>query len=99
MANASDLIKWARKELERSDIPNAGKNAEVTLDKTSIILTFGRSTYAAAVEGMDKAKPIMPDYAVKMTYQDFLDGKDVYMETVLKLIEERESTPQDGGGS
>ena len=78
---------------------NAGKNAEVTLDKTSIILTFGRSTYAAAVEGMDKAKPIMPGYAVKMTYQDFLDGKDVYMETVLKLIEERESTPQDGGGS
>jgi predicted O-methyltransferase YrrM len=67
---------------------NAGKNTEVRLDKTSIILTFGRSTYAAAVEGMDKAKPIMPDYPVKVTYQDFLDGKDVYMETTLKLIQQ-----------
>gem|GEM_PF-221625 len=66
---------------------NAGKNTEVQLDKTSVILTLGRSTYAAAVEGMDKTKPIMPDYPVKETYQDFLDGKDVYLEAALRLIE------------
>jgi predicted O-methyltransferase YrrM len=66
---------------------NAGKNAEVTLDKTSLILTLGRSTYAAAVEGMDKAQPIMPDYPVRETYRDFLDGKDAYLEAALKLIE------------
>jgi hypothetical protein len=66
---------------------NAGKNTQVELDKTSIILTLGRSTYAAAVKGMDKARPIMPDYLVRETYQDFLDGKDVYLEAALSLIE------------
>jgi hypothetical protein len=65
---------------------NAGKNTEIQLDKTSIILTLGRNTFAAAVKGMDKSKPIMPDYPVRETYQDFLDGKDVYMETALKLV-------------
>ena len=65
---------------------NAGKNTEVTLDKTSIILTLGRSTYAAAVKGLDKAKPIMPDYPVKETYRDYIKGNDSYMETALKLI-------------
>jgi hypothetical protein len=65
---------------------NAGKNTEVGLDKTSIILTLGRSTFAAAVKGMDKAKPIMPDHPVKETYRDFLQGKDVYLETAVELI-------------
>jgi len=64
---------------------NAGKNTEVALDKTAIILTLGRSTYAAAVKGMDKAQPIMPDYPVRETYRDFLDGKDVYLEAALRL--------------
>jgi hypothetical protein len=59
----------------------------VTLEKTSLILTFGRSTFAAAVEGLDKAKPIMPDYPVRETYQGFLDGKDIHLETALTLIE------------
>ena len=66
---------------------NAGKNTQLQLDKTSIILTLGRSTYAAAVKGMDKAKPIMPDYPVRETYRDFLEGRDVYLEAALKLIE------------
>jgi len=65
---------------------NAGSNTEVILKKTSLILTFGRNTYAAAVEGMDKASPIMPDYPVHVKYQDFLDGRDVFMETALELI-------------
>lgn len=65
---------------------NAGSNTEARLDKTSLILTFGRSTFAAAVEGMDMASPIMPDTPVRVTYQDFLDGKDVFMETALDLI-------------
>ena len=67
---------------------NAGKNTEFTLDKTSLILTLGRSTYAAAVEGMDKAKPIMPDFPVQVTYRDFLDGKDPYLETAIRVIED-----------
>ncbi|MCP4631559.1 MAG: hypothetical protein GY855_01440 [candidate division Zixibacteria bacterium] len=66
---------------------NAGKDTEAHLKNTRIMLYFGRSTFAAAVKGMDKTKPIMPDYPVKVTYQDFLDGKDVFMETALKLID------------
>jgi len=66
---------------------NAGKNTQVQLDKTSIILTLGRSTYAAAVQGMNKAQPIMPDYPVAETYRDFLEGKDVYREAAMRLIE------------
>jgi len=66
---------------------NAGKNSEVRLDKTSLILTLGRSSFAAAVEGMDKSKPIFPDHPVRETYRDFLDGRDVFLETVLRLIE------------
>jgi predicted O-methyltransferase YrrM len=66
---------------------NAGKNAEITLNKTSIKLTFGRSTYAAAVQGMDKAKPIMPDLQVQETYRDLLEGKDPYKEAAFKLIQ------------
>jgi len=66
---------------------NAGKNSEVSLDKTSLILTLGRSSFAAAVEGMDKSKPILPDHPVRETYQDFLDGRDVFLETALRLIE------------
>lgn len=65
---------------------NAGKNTEITLDKTAIILTLGRSTYAAAVKGMDKTRPIMPDVLVRESYQDFLDGKDVYLEAARGLI-------------
>ena len=66
---------------------NAGRNTEVRLEKTSLILTFGRSTFAAAVEGLDKTKPIMPDFPVKETYRDFLEGKDVYLDAALKLVE------------
>ncbi len=65
---------------------NAGRNTEFRLDKTSLILTIGRGTFAAAVEGMDKAKPIMPDYPVKETCRDFLEGRDVYLEKALELI-------------
>jgi hypothetical protein len=65
---------------------NAGSNTEARLEKTQLILTFGRSTFAAAVEGMDKASPIMPDHPIQVKYQDFLDGRDVFMETALELI-------------
>jgi len=71
---------------------NAGKNTEFRLDRTSLILTIGRSTYAAAVEGMDKAKPIRPDVPVRETYRDFLEGKDVYLETALKRIDSLNGT-------
>jgi len=65
---------------------NAGKNTKVDLKNTRIMLYFGRSSFAAAVQGMDKTKPIMPDLPVHETYRDFLDGRDVFMETALSLI-------------
>jgi C-terminal processing protease CtpA/Prc len=72
---------------------NAGKNSEVRLDRTSLILTLGRSSFAAAVEGMDKSEPIMPDHPVHETYQDFLDGRDAFLEAALRLVKGRESRP------
>jgi len=65
---------------------NAGRDTQRRLDHTDIILNFGRNTFSAAVEGMDKTSPIMPDYPVKITYKDFWDGNDIFMETALKLI-------------
>ena len=67
---------------------NAGKNTRITLNHTRIMLYFGRSTFNAAVKGMDKTKPLMPDIPVQETYNDFLNGRDVYMETALKFITE-----------
>ncbi len=64
---------------------NAGKNLRVDMKNTRIMLYFGRSTFAAAVRGMDKRKPIMPDVPVEETYRDFLDGRDAFMETALTL--------------
>jgi hypothetical protein len=66
---------------------NAGKNTKIKLNNTKIMLYFGRSTYETAVEGMDKSKPIIPDYQVTETLSDFLDGKDVQMEFILELLQ------------
>jgi hypothetical protein len=67
---------------------NAGKNTNINLKNTRIMLYFGRSTFAAAVQGMDKTKPIMPDVSVNETYRNFLNRKDVFMGTAIKLINE-----------
>lgn len=63
---------------------NAGRHTEFRLDNTQFIITLGRSTYAAAVEGMDKRAPIMPDIPAADTYKSFLEGRDVIMERALK---------------
>jgi hypothetical protein len=65
---------------------NAGKNTEFNLDNSQIIITLGRSTYAAAVNGMDKRAPIMPDILVKETYNDFLANRDKYLEKAMQQI-------------
>ena len=65
---------------------NAGKNTEIHLKNTKIMLFFGRSTYAAAVKDMDKTRGILPDYAVEQTYRDFLEGKDTVFEHTLEFI-------------
>ena len=65
---------------------NAGKNGIKSLENSSIQLYFGRSSFATAVEGMDKAKPIEPDYNVTETYQNYLDGKDVVLEEAMSII-------------
>jgi hypothetical protein len=67
---------------------NAGKDTEICLDNTGFLLNFGRETFAAAVKGMDKTKPIMPDFYITQSYRDFLDGRDLFIETALKLINE-----------
>jgi len=63
---------------------NAGRNTEFTLDNTKMIITAGRSTYSAAVKGMDKRAPIMPDIMVTDTYRSFLEKRDMIMERALK---------------
>ncbi len=63
---------------------NAGRQTEFRLDNTQFIITVARSTYSAAVVGMDKRKPIMPDILVADTYKSFLEGRDVIMERALK---------------
>lgn len=65
---------------------NAGKNGVKRLENSGIQLYFGRSSFATAVEGMDKSKPIKPDYLVIETYRDFLDGRDVIMEKAMDII-------------
>ncbi len=67
---------------------NAGRNTHIDLDNTKIMLYFGRSSFAAAVEGMDKRSPIMPDIPVHETYKDFLAGRDSYFETAMQLLGE-----------
>jgi hypothetical protein len=68
---------------------NAGKNTQKRLKNTGIQLYFGRSSFAAAVEGMDKTRPIYPDYYIKESYNDFLEGKDACMHKALQLIDEQ----------
>ncbi|MFC1898568.1 S41 family peptidase [Candidatus Cloacimonadota bacterium] len=65
---------------------NAGKNTQDNLNNTGIMVYFGRSTYIAAVQDMDKTQGIMPDHFVEQTYQDFMEGKDTIMEYTLELI-------------
>jgi hypothetical protein len=69
---------------------NAGKSTQAILSNTGIMLYFGRSTFAAAVKNMDKARPIMPDYLVHESYQDFLANQDVFMDKALGIINKNE---------
>jgi C-terminal processing protease CtpA/Prc len=69
---------------------NAGKNTQAILSNTGIMLYFGRSTFAAAVKNMDKTRPIMPDYLVHESYQDFLASRDVFMDKALEMINKNE---------
>jgi hypothetical protein len=65
---------------------NAGRNTEFRLDNSQMIITIGRSTYSAAVRGMDKRSPIMPDILVEETYNDFIENRDSYLEKTLQQI-------------
>jgi len=38
-------------------------------------------------------KPVLPDCPVRETYQDFLDGRDVFKDTALRLIEKEKTLP------
>jgi hypothetical protein len=58
---------------------------DTNLDNTGIMVYYGNSNYSTAVD-MDKTKPIMPDILIQETYDDFMKGRDLYMEKALKLI-------------
>lgn len=66
---------------------NAGKNLVQNLDNTDIMVYFGRSSFATAVKGMDKTKPILPDYLIEQTLDNFISGRDAAMDFVLTLID------------
>jgi len=65
---------------------NAGKNGIQHLDNAGIQLYFGRSSFSTAVEGMDKSKPIEPDFYIIENYRDFLNGKDMFMIKAMEII-------------
>ncbi len=65
---------------------NAGKDTELRLPNTQMIITIGRTTYKAAVENMDKLAPIMPDILVHETAEDIATGRDVFIEATLEEI-------------
>lgn len=65
---------------------NAGNNGIRKLKNSGIQLYFATSSYATAVEGMDKSKPIQPDYYINESYKEFLKGKDIYMQTAFQII-------------
>jgi len=66
---------------------NAGKNGNKRLENSGIQLYFARSSFSTAVEGMDKSKPIYPDYMIEDTYSSFLLDEDIQMNKALELIE------------
>lgn len=65
---------------------NAGRNTEFRLKNSQMILTVGRSTYAAAVEDMP-VTAIMPDVYVHETLDDFLENRDPFLEQAFQAIE------------
>jgi len=81
-----NIGKFVGTESGATYICNAGKNGIETLQNTEIQLYFGRSSFATAVKVMDKSKPIIPDFYVKETLADLLDGRDVMMEFIFDLI-------------
>jgi C-terminal processing protease CtpA/Prc len=68
---------------------NAGKDTEFRLENTQLIVTIGRSTYAAAVQNMDKSAPLMPDVLVNETLDDFLQHRDRFLLAAFEQIEKR----------
>ena len=54
-----------------------------------MIVNIARATFSAAVEGMDKTRGVEPDYYVKQTYKDYLNGKDTVMDFTINLISQR----------
>jgi hypothetical protein len=56
------------------------------LKNTQMIITIGRSTYAAAVKDMVKTA-IMPDIYVKEKYDDFLENRDPFIEKAMEQID------------
>ena len=78
--------KFIGQQTGASYICNAGKNMKVDLMNTKIMLYFGRSSFSAAVKGMDKTKPISPDYPVEQSWLDFVNGRDAVMQKAYQVI-------------
>ncbi|MBN2345020.1 MAG: hypothetical protein JXO51_01435 [Candidatus Aminicenantes bacterium] len=59
---------------------------EFTLPNTRIRGKVARTTFATAVEGMDRDRGIMPDHYVEPKIKDIIEGKDTILEYALELI-------------
>ena len=65
---------------------NGGRDGVRTLENSKIMLYFTRSSYAVAVSGMDKRKPIMPDIPVEETPEDIAAGRDPVLESAISFL-------------
>ena len=64
-----------------------GSTRDIVLKNTTIILCIAhRHSYSVAVDGMDKTRGIIPDYAIEPTVNDLIEGNDVVKEFTLELI-------------
>jgi len=68
---------------------NAGKNTEYILPNTGILLNIGTQTYATAVKDMDKMQPLIPDYLIVETFEDFINHRDVYLDKAYQIINKK----------
>jgi hypothetical protein len=57
-----------------------------TLPETGIKLNLPQTTFQTAVSGFEKGDPLLPDYPVKPTLEDILNGRDAQLEYALRLI-------------
>ncbi|MBN1481418.1 hypothetical protein EH223_03535 [candidate division KSB1 bacterium] len=62
---------------------------QVALPNTKIVLNLPQTTFQTAVDGFEKGDPLLPDFEVKPTLADVLNGQDVVLDYALQLIQKK----------